>query len=247
MPRRAVRREIEPLRDRVRPPRNEQAKGSSRRLPCLSGDRRQGSGGTTHDLDALADDLGAAAAGHGALQTVARSRPEDGSVTHHLKPACHPSIGVGQRDLVSHVRTLCTSSSRADTARTRRRYIRPALAAASLRERAGRLARDTELWLCCDGVREREARIVRSRPPRVKPAARPDPSGPSAHRSLSSGRHHGMQARPEGPDGSGVNGLTLGPLRLLGRLSPAGQGPAVSDTRLPLPQFGKQVKFGKQS
>jgi hypothetical protein len=160
-----VRREIEPLRDRVRPPRNEQAKGSSRRLPCLSGDRRQGSGGTTHDLDALADDLGAAAAGHGALQTVARSRPEDGSVTHHLKPACHPSIGVGQRDLVSHVRTLCTSSSRADTARTRRRYIRPALAAASLRERAGRLARDTELWLCCDGVREREARIVRSRPP----------------------------------------------------------------------------------
>jgi hypothetical protein len=42
-------------------------------------------------------------------------------------------------------------------------------------------------------------------------------------------------SRPEGPDGSGVNGLTLGPLRLLGGLSPAGQGPAVSDTRLPLP------------
>ena len=28
----------------------------------------------------------------------------------------------------------------------------------------------------------------------------------------------------EGPDGSGVNGLTLGPLRLLGRLAPAGRG-----------------------
>ena len=31
----------------------------------------------------------------------------------------------------------------------------------------------------------------------------------------------------EGPDGSGVNGWTLGPLRLLGRLLPAGQEPAV--------------------
>jgi hypothetical protein len=47
-----------------------------------------------------------------------------------------------------------------------------ALAAASLRERAGRLARDTRLWLWrgCVRVREREARIVRSRPPSVKPA-----------------------------------------------------------------------------
>ncbi len=44
-------------------------------------------------------------------------------------------------------------------------------------------------------------------------------------------------SRPEGPEGSGVNGLTPGPLRLLGRLSPAGQGPAVGDTRLPLPLF----------
>jgi hypothetical protein len=41
--------------------------------------------------------------------------------------------------------------------------------------------------------------------------------------------------RREGPDGSGVNGLTLGPLRLLGRLLPAGQGPAASGARLPLP------------
>jgi hypothetical protein len=35
-----------------------------------------------------------------------------------------------------------------------------------------------------------------------------------------------------GPDGSGVNGWTQGPLRFLGRLSSAGQRPAVSDTRL---------------
>jgi hypothetical protein len=40
------------------------------------------------------------------------------------------------------VRTFYTSSSRADTARTRRRLLRPALAPAPLRERAGRLARD---------------------------------------------------------------------------------------------------------
>ena len=65
-------------------------------------------------------------------------------------------------------------------------------------------------------VRERKARIVRSRPPSVKPAARPDPSGPSAQNdrwavivTVASG------SRPEGPDGSGVNGLTPGPLRLL--------------------------------
>jgi hypothetical protein len=40
---------------------------------------------------------------------------------------------------------------------------------------------------------------------------------------------------PEGPDGSGVNGLTPGPLRPLGRLSPAGHGPAEGDARLPRP------------
>jgi hypothetical protein len=38
-----------------------------------------------------------------------------------------------------------SSSSRTGTARTRRRCIRLALAPASLRERAGRLARDTGL------------------------------------------------------------------------------------------------------
>ena len=58
------------------------------------------------------------------------------------------------------VRTFCTSSSRADTARTRRRLLRPALAPAPLRERAGRLARDTVARCggCRGCVRDREAR-----------------------------------------------------------------------------------------
>jgi hypothetical protein len=48
-------------------------------------------------------------------------------------------------------------------------------------------------------------------------------------------------SRPEGPDGSGVNGLTPVPLRLLGRLLPAGQEPATDDTRLPLPRFDNRT------
>ena len=76
---------------------------------------------------------------------------------------------------------------------------------------------------------------MRSRPSNVQPAARPNPPGPSGGLivwavivTMASG------SRPEGPDGSGVNGLTPGPLRLLGRLSPAGQVPAAGHTRLPL-------------
>jgi hypothetical protein len=43
---------------------------------------------------------------------------------------------------------------------------------------------------------------------------------------------------PEGPAGPGVNGLTLGPLRLLSQALPAGQKrPAVENTRIPLPLF----------
>jgi hypothetical protein len=62
-------------------------------------------------------------------------------------------------------------SSRADRARTRRRYIRLALAPAPLRERAGRLARDTGDWSwTLEWLRlEREARIMRSRPPASSP------------------------------------------------------------------------------
>jgi len=50
---------------------------------------------------------------------------------------------IGRNSYFGRVRTFYTTSSRADTARTRRRLLRPALAPAPLRERAGRLARDT--------------------------------------------------------------------------------------------------------
>lgn len=53
-------------------------------------------------------------------------------------------------------------------------------------------------------------------PPSVQPDARPDPSGPSARRSLGGDRHRGMWVTSGGPDGSGVNGLAPGPLRLMG-------------------------------
>jgi hypothetical protein len=82
---------------------------------------------------------------------------------------------------------------------------------------------------------------VRSRPPSVQPAARPDPPGPSAVRSLAVVVTVAGAPCPEGPAGSGVNGLTPGPLRLLGRLSPAGQGPAEGDTRRPLPPFEERA------
>ncbi|SRR5579884_4078347 len=77
------------------------------------------------------------------------------------------------------VRTVDATSSRADTARTRRRYLRPALAPAPIRERAGRLARDMGFWLCFDCVREREARIVRSHPPASSPLRVPIPPAPA--------------------------------------------------------------------
>lgn len=53
--------------------------------------------------------------------------------------------------------------------------------------------------------------------PSVKPAARPDPPGPSALQSLGGDRHRSKWVTSGGPDGSEVNGLTLGPLRLLGQ------------------------------
>jgi hypothetical protein len=46
-------------------------------------------------------------------------------------------------------------------------------------------------------------------------------------------------SRPEGR--TGVNGLSLGSLRLLGRLPPPGQRPAVGSTRLPLPHSRSHV------
>jgi hypothetical protein len=68
---------------------------------------------------------------------------------------------------------------------------------------------------------------VRSRPPNVKPAARPDPASPSAGLLLSGESDADEWVACGGAGGIGSNGLTPGPLRLLGRLSPAGQGPAV--------------------
>ena len=63
---------------------------------------------------------------------------------------------------------------------------------------------------------------MRSRPPASSPLRVPiRPAPPRIHR-------HAMivtvasESRPEGPDGSGVNGLTLGPLQLL-RLAIAGR------------------------
>jgi hypothetical protein len=63
----------------------------------------------------------------------------------------------------------------------------PPLAPASARSRSAPRARraagarhgSPDVDVCRGRVRKREARIVRSRPPSVKPAARPDP-GPSA-------------------------------------------------------------------
>ena len=120
-----------------------------------------------------------------------------------------------------------SSSSRTGTARTRRRCIRLALAPASLRERAGRLARDTVarmwmlLWLrpgqggadCAEPSPQPQARCA-SRS--VRPLMCVNLYAMIVTVVSESGR--------EKPDGSGVNGLTLGPLRLLGRLAPAGRG-----------------------
>jgi hypothetical protein len=115
------------------------------------------------------------------------------------------------------LRTFCTSSSRADTARTRRRLLRLALAPAPLRERAGRLARDTGCGRCCGCVREREARIVRSRPPASSPLRVPIPPAPPPRSPLGCNHRGARWVESEGPAESEVNGLTLGPLRLLGR------------------------------
>jgi hypothetical protein len=137
------------------------------------------------------------------------------------------------------VTTFCTSSSRADTARTRRRLLRPALAPASLRERAGRLARDTG----CGYVREREARIVRSRPPSVQPAPRPDPSDPSVHPSLGSDRRCGKWATSGGAGRIGSKRLDPGPLRLLGPALPGRPGlPLMTRASLSLHTHRKLVR-----
>jgi hypothetical protein len=52
---------------------------------------------------------------------------------------------------------------------------------------------------------------VRSRPPSVKPATRPDPSGPPRADHLGNAGYGNKGVSPKRPDGSGVNGLTPGP------------------------------------
>jgi hypothetical protein len=61
-------------------------------------------------------------------------------------------------------------------------------------------------------------------PPASSPLRVPVRPAPPRNRSLLMIVTVASGSRPEGPDGPGVNGLTPGPLRLLGRLSPAGQG-----------------------
>lgn len=136
------------------------------------------------------------------------------------------------------VRTFCTSSSRADTGPDAP-PLHPAMRSLPLRERAGRLARDTTTRLqpTRGHLREKEARIVRSCPPASSPLRVLIPLAPPGDHRLVAIMPVTSGSGTEGPAGSGVNGLTPGPLRLLGRLTPAGQGPAVDDTRLPPPPF----------
>jgi hypothetical protein len=77
---------------------------------------------------------------------------------------------------------------------------------------------------------------VRSRPPSVKPATRPDPPGPSAHRSLGSDRHRGKWGKSGGAGRIGSKRLDPGAPTTPRLALPAGRGPAVGDTRLPLPR-----------
>jgi hypothetical protein len=56
-------------------------------------------------------------------------------------------------------------------------------------------------WL---GPREGSAHCAEPPPPSVQPAARPDPTGPSAEMIVDGDRHRGQWSRPEGPVGSGV-------------------------------------------
>ncbi len=54
-------------------------------------------------------------------RSIALSQAGNGTVTHQVKPACHPSVGVGHGGLPASVQTFCTSSRRPETGRTCRR------------------------------------------------------------------------------------------------------------------------------
>ena len=106
--------------------------------------------------------------------------------------------------------------------------LRPALAPALLRERAGRLARDTaaRMWTLAWLRPGQEGANCAEPPPSVKPADASRSRQPLRRNccfAVSMPLRAGRLRR--GLAGSGVHGLTLGPLRLLGRRPPAGQGP----------------------
>jgi hypothetical protein len=148
------------------------------------------------------------------------------------------------------VRTFCTVLSRADTARTRRRLLR-LCARCRFAPRARRAARarhggpDVLLsWL-----RPEEGGAHYAEPPPQRPARYRVPirAAPPQHDRWAVIATVASGSRPEGPHGSGVNGWTPGPLRLLSRPLPAGQGPAADDTRLPLPPRHDSCRLGETS
>ena len=135
------------------------------------------------------------------------------------------------------VRTFCTVSSRADTARTRRRLLR-LCARSRFAPRARRAAGARHSWPGCGRcggcVREREARIMRSRPPNVKPAGASRSVRPLRACSLRRDRHGGKRVTSGGAGRIGSKRLDPG-APAAPRPAIAGRpGPAVGDTCLPL-------------
>jgi hypothetical protein len=136
------------------------------------------------------------------------------------------------------VRTFFTSSSRADTVRTRRRCIRlcaRSRSAPRARRAAGARHEDpasTHQW---SPPGQGGAPLCGAASPASSPLRVLLPPAPPRNDRRAVIMPVARGSGTEGPAGSGVNGLTPGPLRPLGRLTPAGQGPAVENARLPLP------------
>ena len=111
----------------------------------------------------------------------------------------------------------------------------PPLAPASARSRFAPRARRAAgarhgvvvvLWLCPG-----EAGAHCAEPPSVKPAARPDPSGPSAHPSIGSDRHRGQWVTSGGAGRIGSKRLDPGAPTTPGPAVAGRPGPAVGDVR----------------
>jgi hypothetical protein len=122
----------------------------------------------------------------------------------------HSGSESGTRNRLRMVRTFCTawtfctSSSRADTARTRRRFP-PAMRSLPLRS-----ASAPGGWRATRGPGSNPPVVTPGQggahcaepPPSVKPAARPDPAGPSAGPPLSSSHAGGKRVRYGGASGT---------------------------------------------